>query len=366
MSLINQMLQELEARRSEVAGADMHGQQIRAVPERHRLHPAWWVALALGITLSGLLAWLMLRPPVSGPARNPGQQLPLKLDIDLNTAPAFPQNPPPQAPQPVVGVTAIPEAAVEAPAPVPVPVQAAPAPAVKETTAAPVPELTKVVAATRSLMVDSVPKQSEAATPVVISKQVKELTPQQRAENEYRRSIQLLQLGKSVEAISGLEQTLHLDSQHAAARQTLIGLLLESKRQDEAVRLARDGLGLDPAQPGLAMILARLQVEKGELRAAIETLERTLPYAAERAEYHAFLAALLQRDERHKQATERYLLALQRAPQNGVWWMGLGISLQAEQRTNEAQDAFRRAKATNSLSPELLAFVEVRLNQLQR
>lgn len=366
MSLINQMLQELEARRSEVTGTDMYGQQIRAVPGRRRIHPAWWVALALGIALSGLLAWLVLRPPVSDPARNPGQQLPLKLDIDLNATPAMRQNPPPQAPQPAVVANAIPEAAVEAPILRPPPVQAVPAPAVKEAPAAPVPELAKVVVAAKPLVADSVSKQPEAVAPVVISKQVKELTPQQRAENEYRKSIQSLQQGKSVEAASGLERTLHLDPQHAAARQTLIGLLLESKRQDEAVRMAREGLGIDPAQPGLAMILARLQIEKGELRAAIETLERTLPYAAERAEYHAFLAALLQRDERHKQAAERYLLALQRAPQNGVWWMGLGISLQAEQRTNEAQEAFRRAKATNSLSPELLAFVEARLNQLQR
>lgn len=159
---------------------------------------------------------------------------------------------------------------------------------------------------------------------------------------------------------------MQFDARHAAARQSLIGLLLNATRQDEAIDRAREGLSLDAAQPSLAMILARLQLEKGSARAAVYTLERTLPHARDRADYLAFLAAVLQRDERHKQAAEYYFQALQRSPQNGVWWMGLGISLQADQRQAEASEAFRRAKSTNSLSPELTAFVNTRLSQLQR
>lgn len=45
--------------------------------------------------------------------------------------------------------------------------------------------------------------------------------------------------------------------------------------------------------------------------------------------------------------------AIRLAPQNGIWWMGLGISLQGDSRNGEARDVFRRALATNSLSKEL-------------
>src|SRR5262249_18591835 len=151
---------------------------------------------------------------------------------------------------------------------------------------------------------------------------------------------------------------LQADALHAAARQMLVGLMLQTKRTDEAVRLAQEGLTGDPSQFGLAMILARVQVDQGKLQTAIATLNRSLQYAGDRPDYQAFLAALLQRDWHNKEAIEHYLAALGKSPQNGVWWMGLGISLQAEGRLADAKEAFTRAKVTNTLTPELTAFVD--------
>ena len=150
--------------------------------------------------------------------------------------------------------------------------------------------------------------------PALINKQVKDLSPQQRAENDYRKAATLIQQGRAAEAIGVLEQALQLDPRHAAARQTLVGILLENQRQGEAVRKLREGLNLDPNQPGLAMILARQLVEQGELQSAVDALRSTLPYALERADYQAFLAALLQRQANHKEAIEHYLAALRKSP----------------------------------------------------
>lgn len=393
MSLINQMLQDLDARRSEVAGGNSFGQQIRAVPERQRMHPAWWVALVLGGMLIGVVTFVLLRPEQAAP-QGAAATLPLKLDIDLTAPAAAAQSGQIKAavegsaPESPVTAPAEPVAATPLPAPVEptvapnpakasvsdaVPAQkkvvspkeAAPNLPVKER-ATSVPPVADVVPQAKALVPAPAAKVTDAGTPPLISKQFKELTPAQRAENEYRKAVLALQQGKRADAVAGFEQALQLDPKHSGARQALIGVLLDGKQQDEAIAKARDGLNADPAQTGLAMILARLQLEKGELRPAIETLQRSLPYASEKADYQAFLAALLQRDERHKQAVEHYLLALQKAPQNSIWWMGLGISLQAERRIPEAQESFRRAKATNGLSPELLAFVEARLGQLQQ
>jgi MSHA biogenesis protein MshN len=192
---------------------------------------------------------------------------------------------------------------------------------------------------------------------------VQEAAPQ-RAEGEYRHALTALQDGRMTEALAALEQTLKLDPGHDAARQTLVGLLIEAKRADDAIRHLQAGLALDPRQPALAMLLARLQIERGG--SGIDTLTRTLPYVGNNADYHAFLAGALQREQRHREAAEQYQAALRAAPANGVWWMGLGMSLQAEKRNAEALEAFQRARASGTLSVELQAFVERRLQMLAR
>jgi MSHA biogenesis protein MshN len=190
------------------------------------------------------------------------------------------------------------------------------------------------------------------------------MTSQQQGENAYRRGLAALQEGRVQEAIASMEQAVFLYPRNEGARQTLVGLLLENKRNDEAVKHLQLGLGLDAKQPQVAMLLARLQIEKGG--PAIETLQRTLPYARGNADYLAFLAGALQRAQNHREAAEQYQAALRLQPQNGVWWMGLGISLQADKRNAEALEAFNRARSSGNLSQDLQAFVERRLQQLAR
>lgn len=190
------------------------------------------------------------------------------------------------------------------------------------------------------------------------------VTSQQQGENAYKRALVLLQEGRVHDAMAGLEQAVFAYPRHDGARQALVGLLLEAHRHEEAMRHLQLGLGLDPKQQQMAMLLARLQIERGG--PAVETLMRTLPYAGNNPDYLAFLAGALQKAQRHREAVEQYQAALRLMPQNGVWWMGMGISLQADKRTAEAVDAYQRAKASGSLSPELVSFVERKLAQMGR
>ncbi|MET0265956.1 MAG: tetratricopeptide repeat protein, partial [Duganella sp.] len=148
------------------------------------------------------------------------------------------------------------------------------------------------------------------------------------------------------------------------ARQTYVALLLENRRPEDAIRQLRLALGIDPRQPGLAMVLARLQLERGG--PALQTLMTTLPYAAGNADYQAFLAGVLQREQRHTEAAQHYQAALKLSPLNGVWWMGLGISLQADGQLAPAREAYQRARTGNGVTPELLAFIDRRIEQLAR
>ena len=189
-------------------------------------------------------------------------------------------------------------------------------------------------------------------------------TLEQQAENEFRNAYQLMRQGHNSEALAGFESALKLNPAHEQARQTLVSILLEKKRNEEAEIALEAGLKINVQQINFAMLLARLQVERNALQAALDTLLRTLPYADLQPSYQSFVAALMQRQNRHKEAISYYQKALQLKPNLGVWLMGLGISLRAEQRKEEARSAFKQALETNSLNTELQSFVNQQLKEL--
>jgi MSHA biogenesis protein MshN len=193
---------------------------------------------------------------------------------------------------------------------------------------------------------------------------MKQVSSAQQADAEFGKATVLMQQGRIADAVAGYEVALRLDAGHNTARQALVALLLEGKRGADAERVLQDGLKVKPEHTGFAMLLARLQVERGAVDLASATLEKSLPYADSQIEYQAFFAALLQRQSRHKEAISHYQIALKLAPNNGVWLMGYGISLQAAQRNTDAKDAFRRALESKTLTPELQAFVQGKIKGL--
>jgi len=190
-------------------------------------------------------------------------------------------------------------------------------------------------------------------------------TPKERAEQDYRKAYALLTRGRAEEAVPLLRSALAEDAAHASARIALAGVLSQSGRPDEALALLSEGLQLDPARPALALPAARLLVAKGNFDGAAQILSRASASAQSDAEFRAFHAAVLQRLTLHKDAVKEYQAALRHAPHAGVWWMGLGISLEADGRSSEARDAYQRARSSGALSAELDRFVEQKLRQLQ-
>ena len=195
------------------------------------------------------------------------------------------------------------------------------------------------------------------------SQPVKQVSAAQQADAEFRKAAAFMQQGRINDALAGYEAALRFDAGHEAARQALVALLLEGKKGIEAEQVLQDGLKNKPAHSGFAMLLARMQVERGALDQAITTLEVTLPHAGQQADYQAFYAALLQRKSRHGEAAGHYQIALKAVPNKGVWWMGYGISLQALARSVDAKEAYQRALDAKTLSPELQAFVQQKINK---
>ncbi len=369
MSLINKMLQDLDARKAQPATA--LPSEVRPAAPVGRELPMRQIAIGASVlVVAGALAavfWLRSPGPASAPA---------VVVIAPKVVVPVPVVAPPVA-VPVVAAPVVEKAVVEVATPVKAADQASGVFAAAAPEVAPDMAPVRIAAAPRvkkepRLAPDGAdePRVRVATVPAPVVSGVRnspviggrDMNSAQRAEAQYRTALGALEEGRMTAAFEALGQALTLNPRHDAARQSLVALLIEAGRNDEAMQQLQQGLAIDPAQPTMAMLLARMQIERGA--SGVATLMRTLPSASGNADYHAFLAGALQRESRHREAAEQYGAALRTMPEHGVWLMGLGISLQAEKRDREALAAFQRAKTSGTLTPQLLAFVELKVQQL--
>jgi hypothetical protein len=106
---------------------------------------------------------------------------------------------------------------------------------------------------------------------------------------------------------------------------------------------------------------ARNALAEGRAETALAALAAQPEAGAER---DALEAAALQQLGRHAEAEQAYRRALRGEPDIGAWWAGLGISLDAGGRGDEALAAFREAQRRGPLDPALADYLGERVDAL--
>ena len=301
--------------------------------------------------------------PVSKPAAPKPEPVVTKPAPVAKSAPAAPK-PEPVAAKPEPAAKPVPAPAKPAPVVAkPEPVVATAEPVVKPAPPAskPAPVAARAEPAAKPVAVTKAAPPAAAAAP---SQSFKQVNTQQRSENLYREAILLVRQGQVLVAHDRLRQALDAYPGNQGARQMLAGLLMDSGRYQEAESLLQAGLKLGPANPDLPMQLARAQVAGGKNTEALTTLEQGLATAGDAADYHAFYAALLQKQGRHDQAVNHYITALRSDPMQPNWLIGVGISLRATNRLNDAAEAFQRAINSGELTPQVAEFARQQLSQI--
>jgi hypothetical protein len=175
------------------------------------------------------------------------------------------------------------------------------------------------------------------------------------------RAAEFIARGRSAEAMALLEQVILRTPAAGSARATLAALQSESGRRDLALATLLDGSRIEPLR--FAAAAARLQAELGDAPAALATLD-LVPVASRSAAHQALAAGIAQRAGEHRRAVEAYQIALRELGAPTVWWVGLAISLDALDQRAAALEAFRRAAADRSLPMATRNFVAGRINAL--
>ncbi|HWV19017.1 MAG TPA: tetratricopeptide repeat protein [Rhodocyclaceae bacterium] len=371
MSLINDMLRDLDSRNAASNERSGLTHNIRALPPQaeRRMHPL--VLILLAATAGGAVVWLLQKTAA------PSEIAPAAAVTATVTAPPLPETHPAplveEAPPAAAAAietpplrldtqleqsSSLPQAAPVVPSP-----PATPAVTPAPTPSAPKPSFQPQAPVAQTSPRTPDPASRSMATPQISKQPVLGNTPAEQAESEYRRGIAAIRRGDSGEAGAALRAALRLSPAHIGAREALLGQFTEQQRWHDAETLALDGVGLLPQRSDWALLAARLMYERGEIELALETLNQHAAAARQNADYQIMHALLLQRAGRHADAANCYRTALALRPGEGRWWFGLGRALDADRREAEARQAYEKARDSGNLPPELQQSVERRLRQ---
>lgn len=139
--------------------------------------------------------------------------------------------------------------------------------------------------------------------------------------------------------------------------------LLVAGEIQEALRWAPADIASDNTD--LRLFRARAQYALGQVDAAIATLQSQVPAVDADPDYAVTLATLLQQDGHYSRAASLWAELIAYDDARSVWWVGLAIALESEQRLESAARAYAQALELPDLSASLRDFVLQRLRAFE-
>jgi len=400
MSLINQMLADLEARkggrlqRVDAALDGLHAAPLHVVTERPRAMLGALVVFgactALWTSRAPLSDFLRLSPAPSLMRVASEPAAPVPAPAPSVTAPV--REPPPAPLQPVVVLEPAPadtlapahvdivlplEPALPLPDATPPPVVAKPAPVPVSQTPADLASIyldadgNEVAradgdrAAPRALPSIAAPDEAHVERPGSFRRDqatAPAVTPAAHRLAEIDAMFANGERERALQALRGFVLSMPAD---VSAREKLALGLIAERRLTEAEAVLRAGLRLVPDSARLAAPLGHLLLAQNRVDAALNVLRPAAPPLADHPDFHALLAAAEQRAGAHGLAITRYRGLLKEQPLNGSWLVALGISLLAVDERGDAEATFARALDDRSLAEPLRAYATRELVRLK-
>ncbi|MFQ2105085.1 tetratricopeptide repeat protein [Aeromonas rivipollensis] len=380
MSVINQMLKDLEQRQP---GSD--GAAVYVAPARQQ---GWWMLVltllcTLALAILGWRTWIYWQQ--SQRTAQPTVQLTTEL------APASTQTQPSSSATEVVAAPAEPQGAASGAVALdaaPVAAMArvsAPAGGVEGSSATEVladqaqaetPPEDDVIPSDEELQPDlyaELAAEQEAAPqevaapprkPGVLKIETVDLSEPELAALAERKATTAMAKGQMREAQDNYYQVLVHDPHNQGAREQLAGLLYGEGRLTEASQVLEEGLRLDPAQADLRLLLARVAISGGDRQKALDWLTGYQPDLAANLDYYATWAGLAQELGQPAQASELYVKLLRQQPDQGRWWLGLGVAEDGQGHRQRALDAYGNAQLHGNLGEASTRWLEQRIAEL--
>ncbi len=190
----------------------------------------------------------------------------------------------------------------------------------------------------------------------------RQLTSQELVLQKLTRAQKAINLNKIIKAEQLFEEILIIEPEHKQARKKLAALWFGRKLYQQAVNLLSQGIAIDKQDGELRLLKARIYLSQGQLDAAYNTL---IPLASfEQEEYQVTLANTAQQIEQYLSAISAYQRLINMQPYSGRWHLGLAIVYDKNSQFSLAINEYTLALTKTNLSASSAKFAQQRMQAL--
>ncbi|MEH6594325.1 MAG: tetratricopeptide repeat protein [Colwellia polaris] len=201
---------------------------------------------------------------------------------------------------------------------------------------------------------------SEVKPSLTISRS--QLSPKALAANKITQAEKAMERNDLASAESLFEEILMLTPAHETARKQLAALWYGKKYYQDAINLLSQGIAIDPKAEEMRLMSARIYYEQERTRQAYNILKPI--NLSNSVEIQTLLANVSAELNEHESAIFSYRKLITQEPEVGRWWLGLAVSLDSLGKFVPAIDAYKQSITQNNLSTSAMQFAQQRLIEL--
>jgi len=162
-----------------------------------------------------------------------------------------------------------------------------------------------------------------------------------------------------------LEQALKLDMLHIDARLLLANILLQQGQSEKARTLLDQGTILFPKNIQLINIRSQLFLQNKQARPALILLQQVDDKYIKDETYLALLAAAYQQSNAPLKSLLVYQKLLSINSEKAEYWLGLAMAYEKQNNKQQALNAYQQALNKNSLKTAIVSYIKHRISILK-
>lgn len=206
--------------------------------------------------------------------------------------------------------------------------------------------------------------EQQADSGTAVARQAREMPLSERDRLQVQEALTLWSQGQQLTALQLLDSFAYENPEAHQSRETLAKLLIRQGEVERALQAAELGLQIAPSHPGYKKVKARILLSQSNVPDALAILSSAPPSVSNDPEYHNLLATAQLAGGEYDEAIASYRALLRlndpridKAP----LWYGLGSAQQRIGNAAEARQAYQQALQQPELSANLRAQIERRM-----